>query len=148
MVGSSVSVPQLELPPSCQVEFFRGRTLRAPECSGTSVPLQHQPWPSHPAPCSLPRDCFPLAQAQVTLPSLTLSGRLEGCETGRKAGKVLRAILVECSHLSQREPEGLSQMLSAESSRDVCLIQGQDELAGRLHSNSFGPGRFYFIYLT
>lgn len=62
LVRPSLPVPQLELPPSCQVEFFRGRTLGAPECPCASVPLDHQSWSSQPSPCSLPRDCFPPAQ--------------------------------------------------------------------------------------
>lgn len=68
LVGPSLSVPQLELPPSSQVEFFRGRTLGALECSGASAPPDQQSELPQPSLCSLSRDRFPPAQAQVVLP--------------------------------------------------------------------------------
>lgn len=67
LVGPSLSVPQLELPPSCN-EVLRRRALGALGCPCASVSLDHQSWPPHPHPCSLPRDGFPPAQAQVILP--------------------------------------------------------------------------------
>ncbi|XP_059989423.1 CST complex subunit CTC1 isoform X2 [Lagenorhynchus albirostris] len=54
---------ELELPPSCN-EVLRRRALGALGCPCASVSLDHQSWPPHPHPCSLPRDGFPPAQAQ------------------------------------------------------------------------------------
>lgn len=76
LVGPSLSVPQLELPPSCQMEFLRGRTLGALGCPRASVSLDHQSWLSRPYPCSLFRDCFPPAEAQVISPSFVEEGAL------------------------------------------------------------------------
>lgn len=68
LVGPSLSVPQLELPPSSNEVPRRGArgALGYPRAS---ISFDHQTWPSHPHPCCLPRDGFPPAQAQVILPS-------------------------------------------------------------------------------
>ncbi|GAB5580500.1 CST complex subunit CTC1 [Prionailurus iriomotensis] len=78
LVGPSLSVPQLELPPSSQVEFFRGRTLGALECSGASAPPDQQSELPQPSLCSLSRDRFPPAQAQCKLRGVqpNLAGKL------------------------------------------------------------------------
>lgn len=101
LVGPSLSVPQLELPPSSQVEFFRGRTLGALECSGASAPPDQQSELPQPSLCSLSRDCFPPAQAQVVLPcwgeDRAPCSWEEGVGWWEEGRKVLGAGRVECS---------------------------------------------------